>query len=162
MMNKISYKQFFKKYLIFTLVIGFILLLTTYVVKVTQKYWSINLAKNVETVLEENESGQWILGKEKKIRNPMSLNGVCYEARYRKTSDIYNILLIRINSFYGPQLAVFSCDKENNVQFIGYSSLHGRILTQLNNNMYDKRISYWKNKIPEIINSRYFMGSQYE
>ena len=68
MMNNISYKQFFKKYLIFTLVIGFILLLTTYVVKVTQKYWSINLAKNVETVLEENESGQWILGKEKKIR----------------------------------------------------------------------------------------------
>ncbi len=158
MMENISYKDFFKKYLIFTLVIGIIFLITSYIVKITQKHWAINLSSNVEKVLEENESGQWILGNEIKIYNPMSLNGACFEARYRKTGDIYNVLIIRINSFYGPLAAVFSCDKDNNVEFIGYSSLHGRILEQLKNNMNDKRISYWKNKIPEIINSKYFMG----
>ena len=46
--------------------------------------------------------------------------------------------------------AVFIMDEENNVDFIGYSSLNGRIKEKINK-ANDNRVRYWKNKIPQVL-----------
>ena len=59
--------------------------------------------------------------------------------------------MIRIQSFYGPLPAVFTVDKNNNVELVGFASMHGRIFNQTNTRNINKRLEYWKTKIPEII-----------
>ena len=39
---------------------------------------------------------------------------------------------------------------KNNVDFIGYSSLNGRIKEKINK-ANDNRVRYWKNKIPQVL-----------
>ena len=41
-------------------------------------------------------------------------------------------------------------NEENEVTFVGYSSLNGRIKEKINKTN-DNRIRYWKNKIPQIL-----------
>ena len=57
---------------------------------------------------------------------------------------------------YGPMAGVFSVDKVNNVDFIGFSNLHGRIEKQVSSMSTStcKQISYWKNKIPQILGNK--------
>ena len=71
--------------------------------------------------------------------------------RNRKTGDTYKAVIIKVQTFYGPVPAVFTINKENVVNFVGYSSIHGRIREQLMSNKTNKKINYWKSKIPSII-----------
>ena len=49
-----------------------------------------------------------------------------------------------------------SIDKENNVDFIGFSNLHGRIEKQVSSMSTStcKQINYWEKKIPQILNNK--------
>ena len=67
------------------------------------------------------------------------------------TGDLYKAIILRIQTLYGPLPAVFIMDKEKNVQFVGFSSVHGIVAEQLINNSNSKRINYWKKKIPDIL-----------
>lgn len=146
-----TYKEFFKNYGLFLALITIIFFILFYSVYFARKPWQKHLKTQVENVMDEYESNSWNIENNKKINNPFCLNAVCYDAHYRKTGELYSIILIRIQTFYGPIGAVFTMDQNNNVNFIGYSSLHGRIANRLNNETADKRLNYWKRKIPEIL-----------
>ena len=90
------------------------------------------------------------------INNPFTMSGACYEARNRKNGEVYKVMVIRVVTNYGPMAGVFSVDKVNNVDFIGFSNLHGRIEKQVSSMSTStcKQISYWKNKIPQILGNK--------
>lgn len=146
-----SYKNFFKNYGLFLAIIAILFLILFYSVYAARKPWQKYLQVQIENVLDEHDPNNWVLGNFKRIDNPFCLSAACYEARYKKTGDLFDIVIIRIQTFYGPVAAVFTLDKDENVQFIGYSSLHGRVQTQLLNAQSDKRLDYWKQKIPGIL-----------
>lgn len=150
-MNKISYKAFFINYGIFTLIIAIFIGLLIYPIKAGQKAWNKQLKSSIEFVLDEKEPNAWTVEKPIKIKNPFCLSAVCFETRNRKTGEMYKALMIRIQSFYGPLPAVFTVDKNNNVELVGFASMHGRIFNQTNTININKRLEYWKTKIPEII-----------
>lgn len=146
-----SYKNFFKNYGLFLAIIIVIMALLIYSVIFARTPWQKYLKAKVETVLNEYDENNWVVGDFVQIDNPFCLNSACYQARYKKTGENYNVIILRIQTFYGPVSGVFTIDKNNTVNFVGYSSLHGRVATQLNNSKADKRLDYWKKKIPDII-----------
>lgn len=150
-MENVSYKVFFKNYGIFLAVITVIFGILIYSIILSKKSWNNNLRIAVEKVLDEQDPNQWTIGNNRPIKNPLSLTSACYEVRNRRTGEIFNAVIIRVETFYGPLPAVYICDSENNVTFIGYSSLHGRIEKIIKSNSGDKRIEYWQKKIPYVI-----------
>lgn len=150
-MNNISYKNFFINYGIFVLIITVFIGLLIYPIKAGQKAWAKQLKSDIEFVLDEAEPNSWMVGNQIKIKNPFLMSAVCYEARNRRTGDTYKTILIKIQTFYGPLPAVFTIDKNENIELKGFVSLHGRIAENIKNNLTNKRLEYWKSKIPEII-----------
>lgn len=156
MTEQISYKQFFKNYLILIGVMLVVFTLLIYLSIVSKKSWNNNLKTAVEVVLDEKQPNTWSVGKNIEINNPFTMSGACYEARNRKNGEVYKVMVIRVVTNYGPMAGVFSVDKVNNVDFIGFSNLHGRIEKQVSSMSTStcKQISYWKNKIPQILGSK--------
>ncbi|MCR4580438.1 MAG: hypothetical protein K5681_08830 [Treponema sp.] len=151
MKQTISYKKFFINYGIFVGILAVLLGILIYTSKITQKSWSKNLKKNIETVLEEAEPSSWVITNNIKIKNAFTLNAACYDARNKKNGKVYKAIIINTQTLYGPIPAVFTVDNNGEVKFIGYSSVHGRVKTQLLNDSSNKRIKYWIKKIPYII-----------
>lgn len=156
MTEQISYKQFFKNYLILIGVMLVVFTLLIYSSIVSKKSWNNNLKTAVEVVLDEKQPNTWSVGKNIEINNPFTMSGACYEARNRKNGEVYKVMVIRVVTNYGPMAGVFSVDKVNNVDFIGFSNLHGRIEKQVSSMSTStcKQISYWKNKIPQILGNK--------
>lgn len=156
MSEQISYKQFFKNYLILIGVMLVVFTLLIYLSIVSKKSWNNNLKTAVEVVLDEKQPNTWSVGKNIDINNPFTLSGACYEARNRKNGEVYKVMVIRVVTNYGPMAGVFSIDKENNVAFIGFSNLHGRIEKQVSSMSTStcKQINYWEKKIPQILNNK--------
>jgi hypothetical protein len=156
MTEQISYKQFFKNYLILIGVMLVVFTLLIYLSIVSKKSWNNNLKTAVEVVLDEKQPNTWSVGKNIEINNPFTMSGACYEARNRKNGEVYKVMVIRVVTNYGPMAGVFSVDKVNNVDFIGFSNLHGRIEKQMSSMSTStcKQISYWKNKIPQILGNK--------
>lgn len=149
-MDKYTTKDFFIKYGIFTGVLVVILGLIIYINIYSRKSWNTNLKNSIESVLEQSEPGAWEVGELVELTNPISVNAICFNA-VKNGSDEYKVIMVRTISFYGPVPAVFVCDSENNVSFVGYSYLNGRIHEQLVNNKSDKRLEYWQDKITDIL-----------
>ena len=151
-MQEISNKNFFKNYAFFILILIVIFTILSYSVVLARKSWTKNLASSVQKVLDEAEEGRWKVGNNITVNNPLTVNCAAYELTDSKDNSKQQAVIIRIVSFYGPVSAVYTY-KENDQQasFIGYSSIHGRIRTQLMNNKSDKRREYWQEKIPEIL-----------
>lgn len=151
MVEQISYKQFFKQYLIITSVVIFVFGILTYFALVSKKSWKNNLRTAVEVTLEENQPGIWKIDRNIEINNPFTLNAACYEARNSKDGEVYKAIIIRVVTNYGPLPAVFVCDKNMNVELIGFSSLHGRVGKQIEATKNSKQIMFWKYKIKDIL-----------
>lgn len=156
MSEQISYKQFFKNYLILIGVMLVVFTLLIYLSIVSKKSWNNNLKTAVEVVLDEKQPNTWSVGKNIDISNPFTMSGACYEARNRKNGEVYKVMVIRVVTNYGPMAGVFSIDKENIVDFIGFSNLHGRIEKQVSSMSTStcKQINYWEKKIPQILNNK--------
>ena len=152
-MQEISNKKFFKNYAFFILLLLIVFSILSYFVIAARKSWVKNLSVTVQNVLDENESNRWKVGNNIFINKPLTVNCAAYNVYDTKTNETNNVIIIRMLSFYGPIPAVFVYNPENNeTEFIGYSSLHGRIKTQIMNTKSDKRREYWQEKIPEIFN----------
>ena len=151
MKQQISYKNFFINYAIFVLIASAVFGILIYVIKVSQKSWDKNLKASVEYTLAESEPDTWELGQSIRINNPVSTGAVCFDGRNKKSGEACKIMIIRIQTFYGPQSGIFIVDNTGNVVFKGYSSVHGRCAVQLTNSINSRRVEYWKMRIAEML-----------
>lgn len=149
-MNSISSKDFFKNYGFIVLLILFasgILISLTFL---SNTSWEKGLKVSVENVLSE-ESDDWVVGDNIEITSPMSTNACAFEIYNTQTHEKAKAVILRITTMYGPQSGVFIYHEDEKIEFVGYSSLHGRIAEQIKNKPFDKRLDYWQDKIPEIL-----------
>ena len=151
MKQQISYKNFFINYAIFVLIAAFIFGILIYVITVSQKSWDRNLKAAVEYTLAESEPDTWEIGKNIKIENPISTSAACYEARNKKTGENCKVVIIRLQTFYGPHAGIYIVEGGGKVNFKGYSSLHGRCAAQLTNTFSGRRVEYWNLRIAEMV-----------
>lgn len=152
-MQEISNKQFFKNYAFFILILLVVFGILFYFVFTAKKAWNKNLAVTVQRVLDETEKGRYTVENAVYVNKPLTVNCAAFELTDSVTNNEDFVVLIRIITYYGPIPAVYIYDKTTETtEFIGYSSLHGRIKTQLMNSKSDRRREYWQNRIPEILN----------
>ena len=150
MKQQISYKNFFLNYAIFVLIAAAIFGILIYAVKVSQKSWEKNLKAAIEYSFAETEPDTWEIGKSIKINNPLTTNAACYDARNKKSGESYKVVIIKLQTFYGPHAGIYIVDKDVKVTFKGYASLHGRVASQLTNSFSGRRVEYWKMRIAEM------------
>jgi hypothetical protein len=82
------------------------------------------------------------------------MNAACYEAKNVNDGEEYKVIMLRVVTYYGPLAGVFTINKNNSVDFIGFSKLHGRIEKQSEHLQNSKQITYWKNRIPLILEEK--------
>ncbi len=151
-MQEISNKKFFKNYAFFILILLVVFSILTYFIIVSKKSWNNNLAITIQRVLDEKEADRWKVGEHIDINNPVTVNCSAYKLSDTKDNSEKSVIIIRIVNYYGPIPAVYIYDEnDGSVDFIGYSSLHGRVQNQLMNNKSDKRREYWQEIIPSIL-----------
>jgi hypothetical protein len=151
-MQEISNKKFFKNYAFFILILLVMFSILSYFIIISRKSWNNNLAITVQKVLDEKESNRWKVGEHIEINAPVTVNCAAYKLSDTKDNSEKTAIIIRIVNYYGPIPAVYIYnDNDGSVDFIGYSSLHGRIQTQLMSNKSDKRREYWQESIPSIL-----------
>ena len=153
-MVEITNKKFFTNYAFFLLIILVIFGLLIYPVILSRKSWTYNLKTSVQKVLDEYQN-EWTVTTPIEINKPVTTSCAAYNIKNKNTGEQAKAVILRVTTFYGPLPAVFIYDEsqtENKVIFAGYSSLHGRVKTQLDQADSDKRREYWQSKIPEILN----------
>lgn len=151
-MQEISNKKFFINYAFFILILLIVFSLLSYFIIIARKSWNNNLAITVQKVLDEKEADRWKVGEHIEIYKPISVNSSAYKLSDNQDSSEKTVIIIRIVNYYGPISAVYIYNhKDASVDFIGYSSLHGRIQKQLMNTSSDKRKEYWQELIPSIL-----------
>ena len=148
--SNFSTKVFFIHYGIFFAFILLVSAVLVYTIYVSRASWFKNLKTACETVLEESEPGEWTLGETVELKNPAKTATVCYEAHNSSGENAFAVIK-RIQTFYGPLTAVFVCTEDKEVSLKGFVSLHGRIKVQLESFKNNKRITYYAERIPEII-----------
>ena len=151
-MQEISNKKFFKNYAFFILILLVVISILSYFIIVARKSWNNNLAITVQKVLDEKEADRWKVEEPIEIKKPVTVNCAAYKLSDSKDSAEKSIIIVRIVNYYGPIPAVYIYNhNDDSVDFIGYSSLHGRIQNQLMNNKSDKRREYWQELVPSIL-----------
>ena len=122
-----------------------------YVIKVSQKSWERNLKSAVEYTLAETEPDTWEIGKAIEIKNPLTAGAACFEARNKKSGEVGKAVIIRLQTFYGPQTGIYISEGNGNISFKGYSSLHGRCAAQLSKSFKGRRVEYWKLRLADML-----------
>ena len=150
-MNNITNKVFFRNYGFFLLFVVILFTVLTYTVKLASSSWSTKLKTSVETVLAENDMQDWTLLDNIEINNAIASNACAFNAQNSSTGEKGKFVILRVATYYGPAAVVYFADEENNPYFVGYSSLHGRIATQLSGIKMDKRVEYWEKRIPGML-----------
>lgn len=150
-MQEIDNKKFFRNYAFFLLILLVIFGILSYSVVLSRKSWSKNLGLSVQKVLDEYQPATWNVEAVITLKSPVSINSSAYQIRNKATGSMAKAVIVRITTFYGPLPAVYIYREGEEVEFVGYSSLHGRIQTQLMNTNSDKRREYWQSKIPDIL-----------
>lgn len=153
MKQNLSYKTFFINYAIFVLIAALVFTFLVYCVKSSQKYWDKNLKAAVDYTLDESEPDTWEIGQAIRINNPLSSGAACFEARNKKSGENCKVVIIRVQTFYGPHAGIYLVDSNGKAHFKGYSSLHGRCAAQLTNSLSGRRVEYWGMRIEELFNS---------
>ncbi|MCQ2588844.1 MAG: hypothetical protein MJ179_00310 [Treponema sp.] len=149
-MKNFSYKQYFRNYAIAAALLLAAFLILIYSVKLSRNSWVNGLRASVEKVLNEN-GDVWLVGDTIEISSPMTTNAAAYNIINKQTKEVSEAVILRVTTLYGPLACVFTCDENNNVEFAGFSSLHGRIATQFRDKSFDQRIEYWQRKVPSIL-----------
>jgi hypothetical protein len=121
------------------------------VIVLSRSSWQNGLKTAVTQVLEEEEPGQWIVGNYVRINAPVSLSAACFETRRKDNGARGYVLMMRIETAYGPFPAVFVSGEKADARFVGISGLHGRVRTLIGNGSGDAKIIYWVKRIPDIL-----------
>ncbi len=150
-MQEITNKKFFINYAFFLLILSVLFGILIYATVLSKKSWNNNLSKSVQKVLDEYEPETWTVKDSIVINKPISVNCAAYQIKNNMDNSSAVAVILRVTTFYGPLPAVFIYNDDENITFAGFSSLHGRVRQEAQGTKSDKRINYWKSKIPEIL-----------
>lgn len=149
-MNNITPKQFFKNYGIFIFLTIIAISILVPITFASNRAWQNGLKVTVDKVLNE-EAVTWDIGDSIEINNPMINSCAAYNVQNFKTKEKAIAVVLRNTTFFGPLVGIFIYYSNDDIQFKGYSTLHGRIAKQVYDKPQNKRVEYWQKKIPSIL-----------
>lgn len=145
------YKKFFIKYGILMAFFAVFFFIAIYSSALSRKAWQNNLKASIEKFMEEKFTNEWKIENYVRVNNTFSMNAVCYEARNIKSGELHKVITLRAPTFYGPFPLIFLVSNDNEVSFVGYAGVHGKIANQIEQNKVSIRVSYWEKRVLEIL-----------
>ena len=146
-----SSKKLLKQYGIFAGVLLGMFALLILVIVFSENKWRTGLKSRIEQVLEKEEPAKWSVGDYVEIKAPVALSAACFQARRKDTGTKGYVLMLRIETLYGPFPAVFVYDEKKSAHFVGIYGLNGRVRDIIGTGKNDARINFWITRIPEIV-----------
>ena len=151
-MNKENQKKYWKTFGIFFGILVFFVGILFGMIKFSQNNWTSCLKNDVQDILNAKSLDTWKVGKSVQLKSAFSTSSAVYEALNMDSSEKCYAIIIRITTLYGHMPAVFVYNQKKNAEFIGYVAVKGRIKTLLEENYSDSSVTYWLERIPNIIN----------
>jgi hypothetical protein len=146
-----SSKKLLKQYGIFAGILLGMFALLILVIFFSENARRTGLKNKIEQVLEEEEPATWSVGDYVEIKAPVALSAACFQARKKDTGTKGYVLMLRIETLYGPFPAVFVYEDKKSAKFVGIYGLNGRIHDIIGNGKNDARINFWITRIPDIV-----------
>lgn len=146
-------KKFLVNYGFFLALIFTMALVVTPLIILNRSFVIHSYSLNIQKTLDEKFPDEYRVGNNIKINSPFSVNGAVFElnnAKNRKLEKTY-VIIIRINTIYGPKPAIFIHKDGQDSTFVGYGLDQGKVSSSISSTDNDINIIYWKSKIPEII-----------
>ncbi|MDE5897884.1 MAG: hypothetical protein K2H09_01265 [Treponemataceae bacterium] len=146
-----DYKEFLRVYGIFVGMLVFFFLVSIVMIRLSDSFWRTGLQAAVESVLEEKQPGRWKVEQPMKINSPFSTSAALYRVRDAENGSRGFAAVVRIATLYGPVPAVFVCDKDGTVSFMGCSAVRGRIKLLVEERPQSLSVNYWRARLADII-----------
>lgn len=145
-----SYKLLFAKCGFFCLIVSCFFLVLVISIFLSRDFWKDGLKAEIQETLMVNdfsdiEVGEWI-----KLKSTINITLSAYEAKKNGSEETFYVVISRIPTLYGAVPAVFISTKQS-ANFIGLADLKGSIESKIISNSVNSQIFYWKNKIPNIL-----------
>lgn len=149
--NTMTPKEFWRLFGLFCAVLAVLFGLNFLFIKVSGRKWEKGLRESVQRVLDEKYPDAWTVGDFKTIENPFYMSAACYIIMSRENGQKGYAIIIRTPTLYGPYPAIYMKKKGSDFEFVGYSGIHGRVRTLMEERSSDIFISYWLNRLPKIL-----------
>jgi hypothetical protein len=162
-MITISKKKLFQDYGIFMIFLTGMFLALLVITLLSRKSWIEGLKKQVATVLEETYPGKYTVGDYVSFNSALNVSASCYHLNSSLTAGTLPesyVLIIRIMTIYGPMPAVYICNKNGSVDFIGFTCISRDMSDQIKSVSMNSTIQYWKLRIRYMLLNSEFGKSQ--
>lgn len=150
-------KNRLKIFSIFTSILVLMILILSGFAFLAKSSWNSKLAVNISEVLfssrpEEFGEGKLKVGNPVPINSAISVSSNMYEIVNNSGKVSKYALITRVNTYYGPQAAVYLYDQKNGVTFEGFACLNSRVAAQFVNIESDIILNHWIEKAETIFN----------
>lgn len=144
-------KNVFRIYGIFLTIMLFFSFTLIGLIKISNNSWNTGLKNGISEVLRTNTPDVWVLGNPIRLKSGFSTSAGLFELRNKDSAEKYYAIIIRTPTIYGHIPAVFIYSKNKGAEFAGYSNVKGKVKTILEGNSTDLAVTFWIERIPEII-----------
>lgn len=142
---------YFKKYGLFVLLLLILFGIIFGFSFLSKKSWQNGLKEQIQTVLANSTKEKFTLGDYVYLNSPFDTSCAMYTYKNANGSKKGYALILRMQTIYGPQPAVFLYTSGKEAQFVDFVSFGGKAKQQIQAVSKDAQIAYWCKRIPEII-----------
>ena len=127
---------------------GFIVLFSF----LSRSSYTEGLKNNIKTVTEKSEDYKnYKIGEELRLLSPLSNSSHAFRINNQEEKFF---VISRIQTYYGPQCAVFFYDLKNSKSaFLGFSCIKGKAEKSIEDSALASSIPYWQKKIEDVLAS---------
>lgn len=147
---KTDAKTFFKQFAIFFGIITALVLLDFLFIKLSAKKWNETLSVSVQNVLDEKFPDEWKVSKNVKCNSPFATSSAIFEISGKNSAKKSYAIIIRTQTIFGTYPSVFICSKDEDIKFVGYTSVQGRVKNVLEND-FNPRTLYWQKRAETVV-----------
>lgn len=144
---------YLKKYGILVGVLTLLFLILVGVTLASRKAWIRGLSQNVDAVLNESY-GEFSIENNIPVLSGFNVSGAIFKVSKASSASDYYAMILRVQTMYGPVPGVFLYEPGKTYStFMGFTTINGNLEKQIYDVSKNSQISFWENKIPEIINA---------
>lgn len=117
----------------------------------SRSFFENGLKNNIQTVLDKNFENTYIVQKQHKLKNAQGYRCAVFSCTSSKDNSSYSAIIMNIPGIMGVQSGVFLCKEGELPFFVDYVVENGKAGLTFNKELSSGTISYWENKINEIL-----------
>lgn len=113
--------------------------------------WNLGLEDALDEKLEQVSPGTYQIQQNYPLRTGFGTSAIAFELSQTNKKNASYAVVIRIATLYGPYPAVFICEADSTVDFIGFLNVQPAFEKHLTALSINSSISSWKKRVPSLL-----------